>query len=433
MPQNDVLKRFDFGINITKAWVNKETGRHYIKGVASDTGIDHHGERFSEKALGGMVNSIKHAMPADVILLPTHWDTFEIGKAIDATVVNSPTHAELKALDVTIELDMEYPQSKSLYKEIESGKAQKQMSVGGYLNPDSEEPYFWEEKTYETEDGNTFKDYILVLNDLVLDHIAVTRKDHAANPRTGFSEAIAKSLGLEKPERPQLNINKEVEKMPKETQSLIDMVSKSIASFFKSNDETNQKIEAAKLKAQEALDSLNGVEGTEELQTQLKSIIEGQTEKSVDDSPVVGETPVDEPVVNTEPVVEPEAEKSVDETPEVPAVDVEALKSSIVEDITKSLNETQFETFKEISKSLGEVIAQTIKSAVEPLQAKIEELEKFSGKSKSLAGQEGLETSVEKSSSNDEEGNLWSGIIKSAIPSHVLAEKLMDKEEGGNE
>lgn len=419
---SDVLKRFDFGIQITKAWQND--GRHFIKGIASDTGIDLHGERFSDKALDGMVSCIQKSYPADVILLPTHWDTFEIGKAVNATVIPSPTHAELKALDVTIELDMEYPQSKALYKEIESGNAQKQMSVGGYLNPESDNAYFWEEKTYEMEDGNTLSDYTLVLNDLVLDHIAVTRKDHAANPRTGFSEAIAKSLGLEKPERPQLNINKEVETMAeKQTQSLIDMVSKSIASFFKSNDASSLAVESAKLKAQEALDALKDIEGTEELQSQFKSIVEGEVEKSVEETPTE-ETP-------SEPVEE-EQEKSVEEAPVVEAIDVEALKSTIVEDVIKSLNDNQLETFKEISKSLGEVIAQTIKSAVQPLQAKIEELEKFSGKSKSLNGQEELEAPVVKSSS-DEEGNMWTGIIKSAIPSHVLQEKIMDKEEGGNE
>jgi hypothetical protein len=431
MPNNDVLKRFDFGINITKAWQDPDSGRHFIKGIASDTGVDHHGERFSEKALDGMVSCIQKSYPADVILLPTHWDTFEIGKAVTANVVTSPTHADLKALDVTIELDMEYPQAKALYKEIESGKAQKQMSVGGYLNPESDEAYFWEEKTYETEDGNVLNDYLLVLNDLVLDHIAVTRKDHAANPRTGFSEAIAKSLGLEKPQRPQLTINKEVEKMSKnekQTQTLIEMVSKSIASFFKSDDESLKVVADAKQKAQEALDALQAVEGTEELQAQFKSILEDQVEKS--EEPVVEEPVVEEPVVE-------EAEKSVDEAPvvdeavETPALDVEALKSSIVEDITKSISDEQQETFKEISKSLGEVIAQTIKSAIEPLQNKITELEKFSGKSKSLDGQES-DAPVVKSVVKEDEDNMWSGIIKSALPSHILVERQMDNE-GGNE
>lgn len=439
MPEEKVLKRFDFGIKVTKAWVNKETGKHYVKAIASDTGVDHHGERFSEKALDGMVNCIVKGEPAPVILLPTHWDTFEIGKAVDAKVIQSPTHAELKALEVDIELDMEYPQAKALYKEVESGNAQKQLSVGGYLNPDSDEPYYWEEKEYEMEDGNKFYDYILVLNDIVLDHIAVTRKDHAANPRTGFSEAIAKSLGLEKPEKPQRSIKKEVKQMSKaekQAESLINLIGKSIKDFFKSSNVDQEEVQAAQdaiEKAKKALEEL-GENVPAELQEQLKSLVKSEETKesevkSTEEEPAKeGEVPVDK---YPEKEVVEDTEKSTDKTPET-TVDIEALKSSIVEDVTKSLNESQQETFKEIAKSLGDVIAQTIKSQVEPLQQKVQELENFSGKSKSLAGQEDLGGPVVKSNESDEDGDLWSGFIKSAIPGHILAEKLAEKE-GGNE
>jgi len=484
----EVLKRFDFGINVTKAYKGQD-GKSYIKGIASDTGVDHHGERFSEDALKGMVSCIKSNSPAPVILLPTHYDTFEIGKAVDAKIIPSPTHDELKALDVTIELDMEYPQAKALYKEIDSGNALKQMSVGGYLDPNSEEPYFWEEKTYETPDGKTLNDYTLVLNSLVLDHIAVTRKDQAANPRTGFSQAIAKSLGLEKPENPQLSIkHKEVEdkmsKAEKQSETLIEMISKSISSFFKSNTEAEVAIDAAKLKAQEALEVVKGIEGAEHIKEQLESILKvgaapatgnnkspeaaaaenedapnGATQKSAKDPDNDGDDdtdpskdpdaaedekkkakedpdgdgdndadPAQDPDKDGEKV-DPKAKKSISQNPDEKAsvVDIESLKSQIVEDITKSINDDQHETFKEISKSLGEVIAQTIKSAVEPLQTKITELENFAGKSKGLQGQES-DAPVVKSVGNEESDNLWSGIIKSALPKHILNEKLMDKE-----
>jgi hypothetical protein len=397
-----------------------------------------------------MVNCIKNNSPAPVILLPTHWDTFEIGKAVEANVIQSPTHEELKALDVTIELDMEYPQAKSLYKEVESGNAQKQLSVGGYLNPDAEQPYFWEEKEYQTEDGNVLYDYILVLNDLVLDHIAVTRKDHAANPRTGFSEAIAKSLGLEKPDMPQHKINKEANPMSeaeKQAESLVGLIGKAVKDFFKSTSADQVKIQAAQdavAKAKEALAEL-GQDVPAELQEQLKSFVKSEetqapaaqvAEKTGDENPET--TPAPEVTEKTgdeapETTPAPEAQKSTETAPEA-AVDAEALKSSILEDVTKSLNENQKETFQEIAKSLGDVIAQTIKSQVEPLQQKIEELENFSGKSKSLNGQEDVDGApVGKSKESGEDAsNLWSGIIKSAIPSHILAEKLADKE-GGNE
>lgn len=436
---NEVLKRFEFGVQVTKAWKNKETGKYYVRAIASDTGVDHHGERFSEKALEGMVNCIVKGEPAPVILLPTHWDTFEIGKAVDSRIIDSPTHAELKALEVDIELDMEYPQAKSLYKEVESGNAQKQLSVGGYLNPDSDEPYFWEEKEYEMEDGNKFYDYILVLNDIILDHIAVTRKDHAANPRTGFSEAIAKSLGLEKPQKPQNTINKEVQQMSKaekQAESLANLIAKSIKEFFKSSAMEDEKVKEAKdalAKAKESLASL-GDDIPAELQEELKSLVKSEeTQEPAGEEAVakqVEETKDEEAVKTSEETIA-EAEKTSEKAPEN-TIDVEALKSSIVEEVTKSLNDSQQETFKEIAKSLGDVIAETIKSQVEPLQQKIAELEKFSGKSKSLQGQEDLEVKVSKSSNEDEEDNLWAGFIKSAIPGHILAEKLSEHE-GGNE
>lgn len=433
MAGKDVLKRFDFGVNITKAWVNKENGKHFVKAIASDTGVDHHGERFSEKAIGGMVTCIEKNEPAPVLLLPTHWDTFEIGKAVEAKVVSSPTHEELKALEVVIELDMEYPQAKSLYKEVESGDAQKQLSVGGYLNPDSDEAYFWEEKEYETEDGNKLYDYLLVLNDLVLDHIAVTRKDKAANPRTGFSEAIAKSLDLEKPTKAQLHINKEVEPMSKAdkaAESLSNMIAKSIKEFFKTSSVDQEKVQAAK----DAMDKFKstieelGEDAPDELKEQLKAL-------NKEKDPEVPAEPAEPAKTEdpTEPEVPAEPVKSASTEPEVPAFDAEQIKSTIIEELGKSLGETQQETFKELAKSLGDVIAETIKSQVDPLQNKISELEKFSGKSKSLEGQESLDTTVSKSSkSDDEDENMWTGFIKSAIPSHVLAEKLAEKE-GGNE
>lgn len=439
MPQEDVLKRFDFGVNITKAWVNKETGKHYVKAIASDTGVDHHGERFSEKAIDGMVSCITKNDPAPVLLLPTHWDTFEIGKAVSAKSIKSPTHEDLQALEVEIELDMEYPQAKSLYKEVEGGNAKKQLSVGGYLNPDSDEAYFWEEKQYETEDGNILYDYLLVLNDLVLDHIAVTRNNHAANPRTGFSEAIAKSLSLEKPTSTRIKSkegteDKGMSNAEKQTESFMSSIRKSVGEFFKSTDVNHQQVEEAKTnleKAKEALEAL-GENIPDEIKEQLKSLNtfkeEDPKEPQADPEPTTEPEPQGEPQGEPEPVVdpEPEAEKTSDK------VDTQSLKSEIMNDITKSINDANKETFKEISESLGSVIAETIKSQVTPLQEKIAELEKLSGKSKSLSGQEGLDDKVSKSSKKDEEENLWDGIIKSAIPSHILQEKLYENE-GGNE
>jgi hypothetical protein len=449
MPKDEVLKRFDFGVKVTKAWVNKETGKHYVKAIASDTGVDHHEERFSEKALNQMETCIKENNPAPVILLPTHWDTFEIGKAVDARIINSPTHDELKALEVDIELDMEYPQAKSLYKEVESGNAQKQLSVGGHLDQDSDEPYYWEEKEYEMPDGNTLYDYVLVLNSLVLDHIAVTRKDQAANPRTSFSETFAKSWGIDKP--PSRTINKEVGRsMPKENEkqaaSLAELVAKNIREFFKSSTEDPAKTAAAERlakaqaemqAAQKEMEAFKS-EGEEPKQEEGKDPIEEGVQEGAEkpanqeeaDKAAQGEegkegdagTAVD----GAEKATISPSGKSL--TVETPAVDVDALKASISEELAKSLNESQMETFKEIAKSLGDVIAETIKSQVAPLQNKIVELEKAAGTSKSLEGQEGIEATEVSKSDNEEEGNMWTGFLKGAIPQHIIAEKKYEME-----
>ena len=52
---------------------------------------------------------------------------------------------------------------------------------------------------YILHGGNTFEknndnEKIKVLNDIALDHIMVTAKDKAANPRTRFVQAILKSM-----------------------------------------------------------------------------------------------------------------------------------------------------------------------------------------------------------------------------------------------
>ena len=428
MPKDEVLKRFDFGIEIKKAWVNKETGQHFVKGIASDTGVDHHKERFSEKALEGMVSCIKNSTPADVILLPTHWDTFEIGKAVNATIVPSEVSDELKALEVEIELDMEYPQAKSLYKEVESGKARKQMSVGGFLNPDNEKPYFWEEKSYEQEDGNIFYDYILVLDDLVLDHIAVTRKDQAANARTGFSEAIAKSLDLEKPKPKVVKQKKEDEEMPeheKKANKLGEVISKAVSSFFSNDAEEKKKI--AKQKAQEALDALKDVDGEEGLKNHLQAVVDDKV-KSEDpkEEPAVDEPPAADPGQPADPENPQEPEPGKEENKslyvvETPAVDVDTLKSNIVAEVSKSLSKDQEETFQEVAKSLGDVIAQTLKSQLDPLKQEIETLKSATGSSKGLQGQENT-TPSDKEKSTEEEDSIWKGILVNALPDHLKSE-----------
>ena len=425
----NINKHFEFGAKITKAYFNKESNKHCVKAIASDTGVDGHGERFSEKAIDSMVNCINNRNPSEVLFLPTHWDTFEIGKVTHGKKIDSPDLEELKALEVEIELDMEYPESKALYKEVENGNPEKQLSVGGYLNPDSEKPYYWESKEYETEDGNKLYDYILVLDDVLLDHIAATRKDKAANGRTSFLETVAKSLGLEKP-----NIEKTIKKeenemanvlksSDKQAEGLISAISKSIQGFFAANSESSIRIEKAKKAAEDLNEVLNYYKNSE-LPKEIDDIMK-QFAKS-DEGATVVEVVAETVTEATQEVV---AETAVQTTEIVEEkVDVEALKSSIIEDVTKSVMESNQKFFEEISKSLGLVIGETIKSQLQPINEKISSIENAAGVSKSIEGQDTLKPNVTKSDDSDE-SNLWSGFIKGSLPKDFLNKKY-DESEG---
>ena len=412
-----ICKHFEFGAKIVKAFV-KENGKHYVIAIASDTGVDSHGERFSEKAIDGMVNCINNSNSEEVLFLSTHWDTFEIGKVTYGKKINSPDLEDLKALEVEIELNMEYQQSKSLYKEVDSGKAQKQLSVGGYLDMDAEEPYFWESKEYITEDGNTLYDYILVLNAVNLDHIAVTRKNKAANDRTSFVEAIAKSLGIEKPsmdnkKEEEKMANPEMKRTDKQADSLISAISKSIQGFFAANSEDSLRIEKAK-KASEDLIEISNFYKDSEIPKEINEIMKNFAKTDEDVVPAVAEV-VAEVVA---PVAEVATEKSID---------IEALKSSIIKEVTESIVNSNKIFFEEVSKTLGTIIGETIKSQLKPINDKISLIETASGVSKSIDGQEVLVAATKEK--DEDETNVWGGFIRSSLPKDFLNKKY-DESEG---
>ncbi len=177
MPESTAkVVEFAFSTSVLKARVD-ENGRHLVTGVASDTNKDLQGDQMTEKAIASMVTqSRENAIP----LFETHRETFPIGKSVDAEVghdkSSDPTFV------VTFELDMDYPQARALFKEINEGGTDKQLSIGGQIFPDDVEFIFRND------------DMVREVNDVTLDHVAVTRKDRAANPNTGWVGAIAKAL-----------------------------------------------------------------------------------------------------------------------------------------------------------------------------------------------------------------------------------------------
>jgi len=189
-------KKFEFPLSAIKAWKDEGDGKMHVMGIASETGIDAHGERMSNVAIQRMVKQINERN--NVLLLPTHRDTFEIGKAVKAKMVSQADLdkffgegvARAPGLEVDFQLDERFPESNVLFEDIQAGTPNKQLSVGGFINPENQNATYFEN---DPDSGERVR----VLDDLLLDHVALTRVGHAANERTGFTQAISKSLAIE--------------------------------------------------------------------------------------------------------------------------------------------------------------------------------------------------------------------------------------------
>ncbi len=171
--------RWKFDARITKAFKD-EQGRMHVKAIASDNLEDKQGDRMSTAAV---VSMAKQANSNGTPILPSHHDAFPIGKVFESKAIHKKTRVQF-SIDVVLDEDM--PQSEKLFKSVKKGKRDFQLSIGGFINLDNEKAIEFE----EGKDGHIVR----VINDLKLDHIAVTRKDMAANPRTGFRGALIKSL-----------------------------------------------------------------------------------------------------------------------------------------------------------------------------------------------------------------------------------------------
>jgi len=174
------MLRFEFITDRLEAYKDAQ-GKMHIRGIASDDLEDLQRDRISLSALKKMVKQCKKGLP----LLPEHRASFEIGMSTDAELrKNQQTNATEMVVDYILYDD--YPQARTLFKEALAQECWRQLSIGGKLNENSTKPAYLE----ETADGRVVR----VLNDLILDHIAVTRANMAANPRTGFLDAMFKSL-----------------------------------------------------------------------------------------------------------------------------------------------------------------------------------------------------------------------------------------------
>lgn len=190
-----VKKRFEFPVKVTKAYIDASGDKHVIA-VASDTGIDWYNEKMDISALDDMVKyakMTKENKPEEglVDLLETHWSTFGIGFLVNGWI-NRNVETGFYEFVCDIKLKMSYAMAQELYDDVSKGVCDKQLSVGGYI--DGDDGYDWEETEFVDDEGNTIFEWIGVIKGFILDHVACTREGWAANPRTGFLNAIALSL-----------------------------------------------------------------------------------------------------------------------------------------------------------------------------------------------------------------------------------------------
>jgi hypothetical protein len=174
--------RFEFDALCEKAWQD-EKGKMFVRAVASDDGLDLQRDRMSTKALQKMAESAKIGLP----FLETHRSVFEFGKTTGGEIVamKDKDGKTVNRFVVELELDGDYPQARKLFKEVASGNCKRQLSIGGKLNLKNRDAVSVE----MTPSGLS-----RTIHDLELDHIASTREKQAANPRTSFTEAVAKAL-----------------------------------------------------------------------------------------------------------------------------------------------------------------------------------------------------------------------------------------------
>jgi hypothetical protein len=153
----------------------------HVVGVASDTLPDFHSDRMSDRAIAQMARqATKGALP----LLDNHRATFGFGKTAEG---RAGKKGRARELVIDFELDAKYPQAVDLFNEVLTGKSKKQLSIGGVLNLENPKAVRFE------EDKKTGR-VIRVIEDILLEHIAATRPQHAANERTGFIQAVVKDL-----------------------------------------------------------------------------------------------------------------------------------------------------------------------------------------------------------------------------------------------
>lgn len=182
--KNREIGSFEFDATITKAY--ERDGEMHVVAVPSDSVRDDQGDRISKGGLGRLAEQCQ----GGIDLLDNHRATFPFGKTTGDSHVQEEDGGGRLVVDV--ELDGGFPQSLALFKDVQAGTCEKQLSIGGKLNRANPDCI-----RYERDDGVRTR----VIEDLLLDHIACTRKGKAANKRTSFLDAVLKAVDEVEAER----------------------------------------------------------------------------------------------------------------------------------------------------------------------------------------------------------------------------------------
>jgi len=172
--------RFEFHTDCLEVYKSAD-GKPHIRAVASDSLEDRQGDVITETCIGKMAEQVAKG---EIPLLPDHRSSFEIGTSRGGETRRNPETNGLE-LVTDFELDERYTEATVLFNEVSSRKCKRQLSIGGYLNKNNPRSAYMDRVNGKV---------VMVLDDIILDHIAVTREGKAANPRTNFVDAIVKSI-----------------------------------------------------------------------------------------------------------------------------------------------------------------------------------------------------------------------------------------------
>jgi len=279
-------KHFKFTMPIVKTKIKtvknekgEETEERYLIGEASNTEVDLQGDKMAPEAIRSMADSLK----MHVINLNDDHDTGWSSELGDITKLdisnNNGLIIESRLNDLSTAND--------LWLALTKHQKQLGLSIGGYV------------KEYDMEKTDDGSEWIKVLKDVELDHIAVTQSP--ANPTTWLN-AIIKSINPKKSVK-----KKDLSEVIAETIKKKDFINK-VTNLIRSELMTNKdSLEAEKKKNASA--APEDEKQTESVKEEVKEVVE---EKSVEEKPEEkAETEIKEEVeAESKEEVKEEAEKS---------------------------------------------------------------------------------------------------------------------------